>query len=136
MVLNNFGFYEFDSKRSVGWWRYSVEQPDIEVNIQGNEQEPDKKWLDLANDILDNNYEEILTLAKNRLKKWGESTEKEYIVESFYFGKFSYGPEQILMSGFKITLKTDGNDCEDIYGNYTIDFNENKWPIGYEFSIA
>ena len=136
MVLNNFGFYEFDSKRSFGWWRYSVEQSDIEVNIQGNEQEPDKEWLDFANDILDNNYEEILTLAKNRLKKWGESTQKEYIVESFYFGKFSYGPEQILMSGFKITLKTDGNDCEDIYGNYTIDFNKNKWPIGYEFSIA
>lgn len=136
MLLNEFGFYDFSLKRSVGWWRYSVEQPDIEVNIQGNEQEVDKEWIDFASDIIDNNYEEVITLAKNRLKKWAGSIEKEYIVESFYFGKFSYGPEQTLMSGFKITLKTDGDDCEDIYGVYTINFNKNKWPIGYEFSIA
>jgi len=136
VILKEFRFYEFDSKRSVGWWMYSAEQLDIEINIQGNEQGPDKEWFNFASDILDNHYEEVLNLAQNRLKQWGESTDKEYFVERFYFGKFSYGPEQTLMSGFKIILKTNGTHCEDVYGTYTINFNESKWPIGYEFSIA
>jgi len=80
--------------------------------------------------------EEVLNLALNRLKQWGENTDKEYIVERFYFGKFSYGPEQTLMPGFKIILKTNGTHCEDVYGTYTINFNKYKWPVGYEFSIA
>jgi hypothetical protein len=40
------------------------------------------------------------------------------------------------MSGFKAMLKTNGDDCEDIYREYTINFNENMHPMGYELSIA
>ncbi|WP_346938510.1 hypothetical protein [uncultured Clostridium sp.] len=40
------------------------------------------------------------------------------------------------MAGFKIILETNGDDCDNIYGDYTINFNKNKWPIVYEFAIA
>ncbi|MFZ5987720.1 MAG: hypothetical protein ACOYWZ_11425 [Bacillota bacterium] len=136
MEIKKYRFYEFRSTPDNGWWLYSVENSDIEISIQGNELNPDKKWYNYAIDTLENHYEEVLSIAKDRLNKWGIPTDKEYVVKSLYFGKYAYGPEQSSHSGFKITFRTDGDSCEDVYGEYTINFNENRWPIGYEFSIA
>ena len=136
MQLKEFRFYEFNKNRSMGWWLYTVEGLDIEVNIQGNEYGVDQDWFDFAIDILQNYYKDIIDIAKNRLKCWGPPTNKDYNVESLYFGKYSYGPSQMFQSGFKLLLKTVGDSHEDIYGNFTINFNQNRWPIGYEFSIA
>jgi hypothetical protein len=136
MKFNEMRFYKRDDSRPRSWWCCYYTELDIEVNIQGNELEPDKKLIDYALDILQNHYNEITDLAKSRLRDWAMPTEKNYIVESIYFGKYAYGPEQGLMSGVKLTLQTEGNACEDVYGLYTINFNESRWPVGFEFSIA
>lgn len=108
----------------------------IEVYIQGTEQGPDESQLQFFHDIIDKQWKKIMDLALGRLRMWAEKTEKDYEAVGIYVGAFPYGPLAEVQHGFKLTLKTAGRDCEDIYGEFTISFNQNIWPIGYEFSIA
>lgn len=138
MELDKIRFYE---RTYTNWWvlapnGFGENIETIVVNIQGDKQGPTEKWLSFAQNILSDNWDNVIKLTKDRLRIWAEYTDKDYVVESIYFGEYPYGPEQSVHCGFKITLKTDGSDCDDVYGEFTINFNENIWPIGYEFSIA
>lgn len=77
-----------------------------------------------------------MDLARKRLRVWAEHADIDYEVESVYFGDYPHGPGQSAMHGFKLTFKTAGNDCEDAYGEFTINFNQSMWPLGYKFTIA
>ena len=137
MELKKFRYYETNY---LDFWILSAEGSDslneIDISIQGDELNPDEVWLSFAYDIFNNHWESVVKLAQDRLRVWGESIKKDFQAEAVYFGDYPYGPEQEKQSGFRITLKTIGNDCEDVYGEYTISFNQNIYPIGYEFSIA
>lgn len=137
MELKQVRFYEGSY---ANFWLLSPEQDNtlnkIEVYIQGNEQRPQERWLSFAYDIFNNHWISVVDLARKRLRVWAEHTDKDYEIESIYFGDYPYGQGQDVQHGFKLTLKTAGIDCEDAYGKFTINFNQNMWPIGYEFTIA
>lgn len=137
MHLKQIRFYESEY---LNYWLLTPEGnnelSDIEVYIQGTEQGPDESRFQLACDILDKHWRKVMDLALNRLHSWAEDTEKGYEASCIYIGDYPYGPQAGRQHGFKLTLKTTGSDCEDIYGEFTINFNQNIWPIGYEFSIA
>ncbi len=133
MQMKRIRFYE---DKYINYWLLAPDGLDIEVYIQGTQQGPDESGVQFACEILDNQWKKVMDLAKNRLKAWAADTEKEYEAACIYIGDYPYGPQAGLQHGFKLTLKTTGSDCEDIYGEFTIHFNQNIWPIGFEFSIA
>ncbi len=133
MEFDKMRFYLLDNRLN-GWWCSYFKEFDIEVNIQGNELEPERKWIDYASEILQYYYNEINDLAKSRLKEWANPTANNFKVLSIYFGEYTYGPEQTLRSGIKLTLQTKGDIFEDNC-LFTVNFTEKRWPIGFEFSL-
>ena len=136
ITLKPFRFYP---GKYANFWLLSPEGDgldDVQVYVPGDRDAPDAVWLSFAHDVLNHHRPALLSLAQSRLRAWAAPTEKEYKLTGVSFGDYPYGPALDPAEGLKLCFQTIGEDCEDVYGEYTVSFNRDLWPIGYAFTIA
>lgn len=111
-------------------WLYRMnigEWEDVEIIIQGSNENPDMAIVELAEKI----FEELhlhISRALNYLQKFFPTQElKNYFLSTISFGKM-VNVDDYIFSGFSLAFIYDG----PFEFQYKVKFKEDGWPIGFE----
>lgn len=111
-------------------WLYRMnigEWEDVEIIIQGSNENPDMAIVELAEKI----FEELhlhISRALNYLQKFFPTQElKNYFLSTISFGKM-VNVDDYIFSGFSLAFIYDGS----FEFQYKVKFKEDGWPIGFE----
>ncbi|MCS5501190.1 hypothetical protein NY607_08680 [Lysinibacillus sp. A4] len=111
-------------------WLYSMnigEWEDVEIIIQGNNENPEVRIIELAERIFDELHLHI-SRALAYLHKFFPNQE----INSYYLSTISFGNmanfDSYIFSGFSLAFIYEGH----FEFQYKVKFKENGWPIGFE----
>jgi hypothetical protein len=106
---------------NIGEWE------DVEVIIQGNNENPNVESIDMAEKIFDELYLHISCALKYLQKFFPNQEMKNYYLSTISLGKMANIDDYIL-PGFSLAFIYDGN----YEFQYKVKFKDNGWPIGFE----
>ena len=122
----------FDSEKYLikEQWLYRMdigEWEDVEIIIQGSNENPDRALIELAEKI----FEELhlhISRSLNYLQKFFPTQEmKHYYLSTISFGKM-VNVDDYLFTGFSLAFIYDGH----FEFQYKVKCKEDGWPIGFE----
>ena len=106
---------------NIGEWE------DVEIIIQGNNENPEVRIIELAERIFDELHLHI-SRALAYLHKFFPNQE----INSYYLSTISFGNmanfDSYIFSGFSLAFIYEGH----FEFQYKVKFKENGWPIGFE----
>ncbi|OJE51659.1 hypothetical protein BAQ49_21400 [Bacillus proteolyticus] len=111
-------------------WFYSInigEWEDVEIFIQGNNENPNVEIIEMAEKIFDELHLHISNALKYLQKFFPNQEMKNYYLSTIYFGKM-VNFDDYIFSGFSLAFIFDGH----FEFQYKVKFKEDGWPIGFE----
>jgi hypothetical protein len=111
-------------------WLYSMnigEWEDVEISIQGNNENPEAVIIELAERIFDELHLHISCALEYLHRFFPNQEMKNYYLSTISFGNMA-NFDNYIFSGFSLAFIYEGH----FEFQYKVKFKENGWPIGFE----
>ncbi|QSB09577.1 hypothetical protein JTI58_21765 [Lysinibacillus fusiformis] len=111
-------------------WLYSMnigEWEDVEISIQGNNENPEAVIIELAERIFDELHLHIRCALEYLHRFFPNQEMKNYYLSTISFGNMA-NFDNYIFSGFSLAFIYEGH----FEFQYKVKFKENGWPIGFE----